>query len=185
MSDNFLTPEMVDKLMALSGNSDQERILEEQLAQAQALRNKQWPQYTVPLAAAIGGIGHIFDNVRGAMQEKDLRGQQQGFLAKDLELRRLYGHGLFSQEQAQGQARPQDLAPDVQPAQEMTADTQDGVPAGAPDSAATPQDQPDPSQVMGMPPLLAAADPRKEQQRRDFLSALFGPDPSKQPPEGY
>ena len=67
-------------LLALSPQAaygDQEKAIQEQLAQAYALRNRQQSQHTTGAGAALGGMGDILNTVTGKQQASQLQAQQQ------------------------------------------------------------------------------------------------------------
>ena len=94
-----LTPEELQQLMGLGTNDERSGIVQQQLAQADALRNSQMGDYGTPGGAAMGGISSVLDKVRGGMEAKDLQGQQQGLLGQKDAGRMTYLDALRRQQQ--------------------------------------------------------------------------------------
>lgn len=65
--------------------AQQDEALQQQLAQAAALRGKRAPQRSTGLGAALSGLSNVVNNVAGISQESELRGRQQG-LYRDQQL---------------------------------------------------------------------------------------------------
>lgn len=97
--DNFaflasLTPERRAQNAEMGTLDERGQILEEQLALAQGLQSRPTAQRGT-LGGTIGsGLGGIVDAIRGGLQERDLRAQQQALLRRKDEGRRAYQDDL-------------------------------------------------------------------------------------------
>ena len=78
-----LPPEALAQLMELGVLDEQGAQLEQQMQQAQALRHSAGAQQqSTGLGAGLAGLGDILNAVRGGLQSRDLRRQQQELLGK-------------------------------------------------------------------------------------------------------
>jgi hypothetical protein len=75
------------RLLGLSTAEDRHTVLQQQLAQAAALRNRPRQRYSTWAGALAGGLGDVVDSVHGTLDERRLRGEESALLA-DTEARR-------------------------------------------------------------------------------------------------
>lgn len=78
MTDN-IPPEVMAQLLRQGGIEKRNQLIEQQLAEAQAMGQQQ-AEHSTGLGAALGGIGTILDRGVGAYRGKQLRGQQSANL---------------------------------------------------------------------------------------------------------
>lgn len=79
-----MPPEMVDQLLGLSVMGEKGGLLQEQLAQAQAMGQPSGRQFSTGMGAGLGGLGDLLRQLGGGLREKDLRGQQSALLSEKL-----------------------------------------------------------------------------------------------------
>lgn len=77
-----LTPEQLQQLLSLGTLDEQGSLLEQQLAQAQALRNPMGGQRSTGLGAGIAALGDTLRGVSGAIQEGRIRKEQEALIPK-------------------------------------------------------------------------------------------------------
>lgn len=75
------------RLMGLSTNDDKRAVIQQQLAQALALRNKPRQHYSTWGGALAGGLGDVVDNIHSKVDEDRLRKEDAALLG-DAEARR-------------------------------------------------------------------------------------------------
>lgn len=84
------TPEELEQLFGMGTLDERGGLLDQQLAQAMALRQGGGRQHTTGAGAALGGIGDVLNGVRSFQQEQQIRGQQQDLLGQKDAGRNLY-----------------------------------------------------------------------------------------------
>ncbi len=77
----FLTPERVQSMSGMAGLQDKNAMLQQQLAQAEALRQPRGERHSEGLGAALGGVGDILRQIKGQMQESSLNDEMKANLA--------------------------------------------------------------------------------------------------------
>lgn len=75
-----LSPEEIAELMGMGTLDERGSLLDQQLAQAQALRQPQSGPHSTGMGAALGGLGDAVRSFSGGIQELGLRDQQRGLL---------------------------------------------------------------------------------------------------------
>lgn len=148
-------PDPLSRLMGLSTLDDKNAILQQQIAQAMALRNKPRHHYSTWGGALAGGLGDVIDSANSKSQEDRLRGQENANLDEMGMRRGEYGSQIMN---ALGGGAPGQMGPDTSFAQ-------------APQSMA-----PGPSDAMG--PMQGPA------QGSIPYPSLAGMDPSTMPMQG-
>lgn len=104
-----MSPEELEELLRLGTLDERGALLEQQLAQAQALRQPDNRQHYSGFAGAMAGLSNAANNVYGAYQQKKLGEQQQALLGqKDA------GRGLYADAIRRRPAQPtMDVVPAV------------------------------------------------------------------------
>ena len=97
--DNFaflesLTPEEQQQQQGLGTLDERGQLLDAQLAQARALQNQPTAQRGTVGGAIGSGLAGVLDTVRGGLQERDVRGQQQALLGQKDAGRTAYAEAL-------------------------------------------------------------------------------------------
>jgi len=77
------TPEELQALAASNSIPQRSQIVQDQLAQADALRNADVGNFSTPGGAALGGLGNVIGKIQGGIETNQLRGQQQDLLGQD------------------------------------------------------------------------------------------------------
>lgn len=117
MSDQYLTPEMAQKLADIGYAPQEQAALQQQLDQAIALRGQQQVQRLTPEAQRYEGIGDMARLIGSFAHENNLRGQQGEILGKQKQgLGDWMTHAERMRQEAQAQAlrsgqQPQQAAP--------------------------------------------------------------------------
>lgn len=86
-----LSPEELQQLMGMTTLDERGGVIQDQIAQALAMRQPVSGQHSTGMGAALGGLGDVLGNIGGGIQNKMLRGEQQGNLAKKDAGNSLYG----------------------------------------------------------------------------------------------
>lgn len=185
-------PDPRGRVMELSTIGDKRDILQQQIAQANALRNQKKRHYSTWGGALAGGLGDVIDSANSKVQEDQLRAQeaplidQQGVLRKDFDsqLQDALGRGAPGQmgpDTSFAQA-PQSMAPGPSDAMgPMQGPAQGPIPypslAGM-DPSTMPMQGPEPQLATAMsgPPASAAAPPAR-------MGPPAGPAPAASPME--
>jgi hypothetical protein len=85
-----------------AGNyNEQDRAIQQQLAQAMALRNRPQPQHTTGAGALMGGIGNIIQQATSYGQEGKLRQQDQALQSQRTQQMQALISALRGQQPAQ------------------------------------------------------------------------------------
>lgn len=84
------SPEELEQLMGLGTMDERGGLLEQQLAQAQALRTNNSQGHSTGLGAAFGGVADMLNGYASGAQQKGLGAQQQGLLGQKDAGRNLY-----------------------------------------------------------------------------------------------
>lgn len=71
-----MDPAVLDELMRLGTVDERQALLEQQMAQAQALRKPDGQQHYSALGGALGGLNSAINNIYGAYQQGQLSEQQ-------------------------------------------------------------------------------------------------------------
>lgn len=104
----MLPPDLLRRSADLSNAVPQENILEEQLAQANALRNAGGERHSTGLGGLFGALGQGLNSLNGTLQTNNLRQKQQeqlgGEAATRAALMRAYVEAL---RRAQAQPQPE------------------------------------------------------------------------------
>lgn len=103
-----MSPEELEQLLNLGTMDERGALLQQQMAQAEALRQPSGRQYSTGLGAALGGIGDLTRQIAGTRQMDTLRQQQEALLGKKDAGRGLYVDAL--------RRRPGEVTPDIIPA---------------------------------------------------------------------
>lgn len=89
--DSIASSDEQNQLFGLGNQDDRRALLEQQLAQAQALKNHRTASnYTNPAAAGFAGIGDIINAIKGGGQEKDQLAALKGLSADKQKALQLY-----------------------------------------------------------------------------------------------
>lgn len=97
MNDDLLAnipPELLAELMGLSSMDDEQALLEQQLARAQALRQGGNQQYRTPGAAGVQALGNLVRGGVGLAQESGVQAKQKGLVDEELRLNQLLAEHL-------------------------------------------------------------------------------------------
>jgi hypothetical protein len=86
-----LSPEEQEQLLGMGTLDERQAMLEQQMAQAQALRQPSDSRHVTGLGAALGGLTDGLRYVQGTREMEALRAQQEGLLGK-----KDAGRGLFA-----------------------------------------------------------------------------------------
>lgn len=89
-----MSPEQRQQLLGLGVIDEEQALLQQQMAMADALRQGSGQQYTSPFAAAVGGLGDVVGNISGAVKQKGLMDDLQANVG-----RRVEGRDAFVQAQ--------------------------------------------------------------------------------------
>ena len=89
-----LKPEDLKQLLGLGTLDEQGQLLQQQMAQAQALRRPSGTQYTAPVAAGLGGLADVLNSVNGTIQTHQARSGQEALLKQKDEGRGLYAKAI-------------------------------------------------------------------------------------------
>ncbi len=99
-----LGPEGRQQLLGLSTIPDQQKLLEEQAAQAQALGSKQYAPVNGLGSGIVTGLSRGLDGFMAGSQQKDVLAQQKALIDELRKGRQAYGNALFDgQGDGQGQ----------------------------------------------------------------------------------
>lgn len=109
------SPEELMQIMRLGTQDDRQKMLDEQMAQAQALR-KPGPGGSIsPAGASFGGLADLVNNISGMRKEKDLRGQQNAALDGQDQTMLMLAQALRGGGQPQGPPEPGIQSPTMDP----------------------------------------------------------------------
>jgi hypothetical protein len=75
-----LSPEDLQQLLGAENIPERQRILQEQLGQAQLLANRPQRAHTTGAGAALSGVGDVIGAIGGGLETARVRGQQNGLL---------------------------------------------------------------------------------------------------------
>jgi hypothetical protein len=103
-----MTPEELEELLALGTLDERGGLLQQQMAQAEALRQPSGRQHSTGLGAALGGIGDLTKFIGGTRQMDDLRAKQEALMGQKDAGRGLYANAI--------RRRPAEATPDIIPA---------------------------------------------------------------------
>lgn len=92
-----LTPEQLQQVLSLGTFDDEGSLLEQQMAQAQALRNPMGGQRSTALGAGIAALGDTLRGITGAIQEGRIRKEQEALIPKRKAGRSIYADLLRQQ----------------------------------------------------------------------------------------
>lgn len=73
---------LLQQMVGMGTLDERQALLAQQLAQAEALRNRQGPQRTTGVGAALQGLGDVASNLAGTLQGRDVRGKMEDLLGK-------------------------------------------------------------------------------------------------------
>jgi hypothetical protein len=76
------SPEQIAQILGVGGQDDQQRLLEHQMAQADALRSSPMEQHTTGRGALLGGIGHALNQVTGFLGQNAAEKEMRGLMGK-------------------------------------------------------------------------------------------------------
>lgn len=85
-----LSPEELAQLLGLGTMDERSALLQQQLAQAEALRQGGGQKYSTGLGAALGGLGDVVNNVAGSMKAQKVNDQLLGLADEKDKRRQLY-----------------------------------------------------------------------------------------------
>ena len=105
-----LSPEELEQLLGMGTLDERGTLLEQQLQQAEALRNPSGQGHLTGLGGALGGFSNAVRDVQGAYTQGKLREQQAALLAQKDAGRGLYVDALRRYQTA-GQQPTQDVTP--------------------------------------------------------------------------
>ncbi len=89
-----LSPEEIQQLMGMGSLDEQGAQLDQQMAQAQALRQPSGENYSTATGAIAGGIGDTIRAIGGALQTRKIREQQKALTGKKDAGRSLYANTI-------------------------------------------------------------------------------------------
>jgi hypothetical protein len=84
------SPEELEQLMGMGTLDEKGGLLEQQMAQAQALRSNHSQGHSTGLGAGLGGLADILNGYASGRQQKETGEQQQALLAQKDSGRNLY-----------------------------------------------------------------------------------------------
>lgn len=96
------TPEELQQLLGMGTLDEKGGALEQQMAQALALRQGGGRQYSTGAGAALGAVGDVLNGVRSHQQEGELKKQQEALLGQKDAGRNLYVELLRRRAQSAG-----------------------------------------------------------------------------------
>lgn len=106
-----MSPEELEQLLGLGTLDERGGMLQQQMAQAEALRQPSGQQYSTGWGAALGGVGDLTRQIAGTRQMDALRQQQEAILGKKDAGRGLYVDAL-RRRMGPGQMQPsEDVIP--------------------------------------------------------------------------
>lgn len=88
-----LSPELLQRLLSLGTMDEQDAMLQEQLAQAEALAKPQGG-YSTPTGAALGGLGNLLNGLTSKRKQGEIGRKREDLLKQKQALRSEFG-GLF------------------------------------------------------------------------------------------
>lgn len=103
-----MSPEELEQLLGLGTLDERGGMLNQQMAQAEALRQPSGRQATTGWGAAFGGAADGLRNIQGMQQMDAIRKQQEALLGK-----KDAGRGLYANALRRG---PAEVTPDIIPA---------------------------------------------------------------------
>lgn len=103
-----MSPEELEQLLGMGTLDERGAMLNQQMAQAEALRQPSGQQHSTGWGAALGGVGDMARQIAGTRQMDALRQQQEALLGKKDAGRGLYVDAM--------RRRPAEMTPDVVPA---------------------------------------------------------------------
>lgn len=89
-----MTPEELEQIFGMGTLDERGALLNQQMAQAEALRQSSGKQYSTGLGAALGGLGDVTRMVGGTMDMNRLQKEQEALLGKKDAGRGLYVDAL-------------------------------------------------------------------------------------------
>lgn len=101
-----LPPEVQEQLLGMGTLDERGALLQQQMAQAEALRQPSGKQYSTGLGAALGGLGDVTRMIGGTMDMGRLQKEQEALLGK-----KDAGRMSFARYGLRGGAQPQDVLP--------------------------------------------------------------------------
>lgn len=107
-----MSPEELAELMGMGTLDERAALLEQQMAQAQALRQPSGERHITGAGGAFGGLNDAVKNVWGAYQQKQLQDQQAALLDQKDQGRSLY---LDALRRRQAAGYPSEATTDVVP----------------------------------------------------------------------
>lgn len=110
-----LSPEELAQLLGLGTMDERSQLLQQQLAQAEALRSGPQQHHSTGLGAALGGLGDVVKNVAGSMKAQKLNDQMAGLADEKDKRRQLYLKALRGESlsPAATQLTPVDSSPEA------------------------------------------------------------------------
>lgn len=103
-----LPPEVQEQLLGMGTLDERGALLQQQMAQAEALRQPSGKQYSTGLGAALGGMGDLARTIGGTMDMSRLQKEQEALLGK-----KDAGRMSFARHGLRGGTQPQDVIPAV------------------------------------------------------------------------
>ena len=94
-----LTPEELHQFLSLGTAPDRQKMLQQQLLQAQALRSAPQAEHSTPMGALLGGIAGAGNELIGGMREQQLNGQMGDLLGGQVDARQAFLQKLLAQRQ--------------------------------------------------------------------------------------
>ncbi|HET9554349.1 MAG TPA: hypothetical protein VFP50_15410 [Anaeromyxobacteraceae bacterium] len=104
-----LSPKEMRKLLSLGTAPDRERLLQQQLLQAQALRSEEGQRHATPMGALFGGIANVARSAIGAAKEKDLNQQMGDLWNGQVDARQMLLQKLLGPRRPPAQAQPSEM----------------------------------------------------------------------------
>lgn len=161
-----LPPEALQKMLGLGTVDDQQALLQQQMAMAEALRQPDQRNYGSVGGNIGAGIGNALGAFAGGMQQRDLMGQQRGLIDQRQGGREAYAKALADALKGRFGAQPG-----------MARDTSWGAPDGGAQwgGMVSPQGLPPPMTEAQLKMLDA---PKRPQQQASAASPYGLPPPS-------
>lgn len=101
-----LSDEDLMKILAAGGDENEQRALDEQAAQAQALMQPGEQRYTTVGGGILGGIGNGIRAYRGALDMNEVKAARKKMATERKEGRNVYAQNLLRRKQAMAAAQP-------------------------------------------------------------------------------
>lgn len=122
MADSFealfagMTPEerqqAISQIVGLSGLSQEDELLQQQLARAEAMGAPSGRQYSTAIGAALGGAGDLIAGISSAKRAGDIGKQRKGLIDKGTAARERYAQLVGRPAPAPEQEEPFYVGPD-------------------------------------------------------------------------